>query len=209
MLFNRWLAFLIAIIIICASPGPNMLHMMNSGARYGLRRTFFSMAGCFCAVLLLISLSVAGIGALLQASPLLFKLLRIAGAAYLIWLGICAWRTPGARTNIDAHTLLHPEAGESSTLFKKGFLVGISNPKALFFAGAFFPQFIIPGTNEASQLAILLLTFTVVEISCYTGYALGGTHIAAMLSRSTFRKTFNRITGTLFALFGLLMLGNA
>jgi threonine/homoserine/homoserine lactone efflux protein len=202
---HTWWTFAIATFFICFSPGPNMLHMMTSAAHYGLRRTFFSMAGCFLAVTSMIAISIAGIGALLHTSPFLFDLLRYAGAFYLLYLGIAAWKSPVPIT-IDAHKPAHlTHTTPVGIIFRNGFLIGISNPKALLFAGAFFPQFIDPHTPQLPQLLMLFATFAVIEIGCYSIYALGGRSIAGLLKHATVRRVFNRLTGTMFAIFAVLL----
>jgi threonine/homoserine/homoserine lactone efflux protein len=205
---HSWLTFCIATFLICAAPGPNMLHMMTSGAKYGFRRTFYSMAGCFLAVALMIGTSVAGIGAVLKASPYLFTLLRYAGAAYLIYIGIAAWRAP-ASAGIDAAASADLTAASPGRIFRNGFLIGISNPKALLFAGAFFPQFINAEAPELPQLVILFVTFTVLEVGWYMAYALGGNQIASLLRHAVIRRNFNRAVGTLFGFFGLMLIARS
>lgn len=203
MTFNDWLAFAIATFFICISPGPNMLSMLASGVKYGFKRTFFTMAGCFLGVLLLIAGSVAGVGLLLEAQPNLFAILRTVGAAYLIYLGIMGWRAPVSeqtQDEVDLSSVL------PSKLFSNGFWVAMSNPKALLFAAAFFPQFINPDAPQLPQMIILLVTFTVLEIACYSAYALGGVRLSAYLQRVSVRRTFNRMTGGLFILFGAVLL---
>lgn len=202
---QHWWAFTIATFLICFSPGPNMLHMMTSSAHYGFRRTLFSMLGCFIAVSGMIGISVAGVGTLLATSPFLFNVLRYAGAAYLCYLGIQSWRH--AHVNIDAPQVAAISSGmDSKQLLRNGFLVGISNPKALLFAGAFFPQFIDPHSPELPQLVILFVTFSVLEFTCYSLYALGGRQLAGLLKHSSVRRAFNRVVGTLFILFSVLLI---
>jgi threonine/homoserine/homoserine lactone efflux protein len=204
MNMHSWWTFFIATALICSSPGPNMLMMMSSSVKYGLRLTVYTMAGCYVAVMCMITASVAGLGAILKLQPMVFDTLRYAGAAYLIYLGIQAWRAPTGGM-IDAD-----EVAEVSTTakknFRKGFLVGISNPKALLFAAAFFPQFIDPSQPELPQFLILLSTFSVIELACYVTYATGGKSLSAYMKRENIRKAFNRFTGGLFAGFGVLLL---
>lgn len=205
---HSWWFFAISTFLICFAPGPNMLHMLSSGAKYGIRRTLYSMGGCFLAVTGMIGISVAGVGAILKASPVLFDFLRYAGAAYLVYLGVQAWRAPvdneGEQVALSAST---PTSGR--ILFRNGFLIGISNPKALLFAGAFFPQFIDTHAPEIPQLVILFTTFAVIEITCYSLYALGGRSVASMFSRASIKRAFNRITGTMFGFFGILLIAKS
>lgn len=201
-----WWTFVVTTFFICGSPGPNMLQVMSISATYGWRRALYAMAGCLLGVLILIAASVMGIGALLKASPMLFDLLRWLGAAYLLYLAVQLWRAPVADTPEGVITVpdITPKA-----LFRNSFLVGISNPKALLFAAAFFPQFIEPGNNETLQLAILFLTFIVLEIGWYFTYAIGGSQLAALLKRASIRRVFNRIIASLFAFFGAALVARS
>lgn len=202
---HTWWTFLVATFIICGSPGPNMLTMMASSARHGIRRTFFTMAGCYCAVMCIIGASVAGLGALLKLEPVIFDILRYAGAAYLVYLGIQAWRAPVVRVN-TMETLPPETATSPRQLFGKGFLVGISNPKAILFASAFFQQFINVNAPELPQFVTLVATFSILELGWYVVYATGGSQFSTYLQRENIQKMFNRITGGLFSAFGLIML---
>lgn len=205
MSIQLWGTFLVATFFICGSPGPNMLMMMSSSVQHGLRRTVYTMAGCYIAVLLAVTLSVAGLGALLKMEPMIFNGLRYAGAVYLVYLGIQAWRAPVTEPMETEGTAVIP-AATSKVMFIKGFLVGISNPKALLFAAAFFPQFINPGVPALPQIIILLVTFSVLELGWYSVYALGGRSLAMTLRRENIKRLFNRVTGGVFTAFGLFML---
>ena len=201
MELHNWLLLMVGTGVICATPGPNMLHMMVMGASLGLRYTFPSMLGCFIAVFLLIGASVVGVGVLLEIFPHLFDALRYAGAAYLFYLGIQTfYATVADRT----HAPLGP-ISPAWDRFKKAFLIGISNPKAMLFASAYFPQFLSPEASQALQLTILLATFGLLEFACYLAYASGGSTLARALRRAQVQKIFNRATGSLFVLFGAAM----
>ena len=91
----------------------------------------------------------------------------------------------------------------SSATFRGGFLVGISNPKLLIFAAAFFPQFITPSAPWLPQFALLVATFVAVELTFYVVYALSGRRLAAHLVRGVWRRRLNRASGVIFAGFGL------
>ena len=88
MTLQTWWLFVMMTFVVSATPGPNMLLVMSTGARQGLRSAVTSMAGCMTALMLMLSLSAAGLGALLQAFPAVFDALRLAGAAYLAYLGV-------------------------------------------------------------------------------------------------------------------------
>ena len=94
MSLHLWWLYVTAVFLISATPGPNMLHVMTQSIAHGPRKALVTMAGLMSAVLLCLIASALGLGALLKASPRLFDILRYAGVAYLIWLGIKAWRAP-------------------------------------------------------------------------------------------------------------------
>jgi threonine/homoserine/homoserine lactone efflux protein len=206
MPLHTWWTFAIATFFISGTPGPNMLHMMTSGMRHGLRPTFYTMAGCMLAVLAIISASAAGMGTLLETSPYLFDVLRVFGAAYLIYLGIKIAFQPEAAPIDQEISVEVPESAAPAKIFRGGFMVGISNPKLLLFATAFFPQFIDKSVPQLPQFGILLGSFIVIELGWYMTYAAGGSRIAQYLRRQSVQKIFNRLIGSLFAGFGILLL---
>jgi threonine/homoserine/homoserine lactone efflux protein len=202
--FHTWWLFAATVFFISGSPGPNMLHVMSRSVQFGLRRTFYAMAGCFLAVVSLLSASALGLTALLTALPGAFTVLRILGAGYLLWLGYKAWTSPVSE--VDASVAAGSPEVTNARIFRTAFGVGISNPKALLFAAAFLPQFIDATRPELPQFAIMVLTFGVIEISWFLVYALGGRTIARALTRPNMQVLFNRVTGGIFAAFGIGML---
>jgi threonine/homoserine/homoserine lactone efflux protein len=198
-----WL-FVTVTFFLSATPGPNMLLVMSSSARFGFRASLATMAGCLTALLAMLSISAAGLGALLQAFPAIFEALRWTGAAYLVYLGIRTWRAPLPQEAPDATGAIAP-ARNGGQLFRGGLLVAASNPKAILFAAAFLPQFIRPELPEFPQFTILLLTFAVIEVSWYIVYAGSGRHLAQYLRRASVLRLFNRLTGGVFVGFAAVM----
>jgi threonine/homoserine/homoserine lactone efflux protein len=90
-------------------------------------------------------------------------------------------------------------------IYRQAFLVAASNPKAILFAAAFFPQFINPDAAKLPQFGILLATFTVIEVGWYFVYAISGKSLAVYLQRATVMRWFNRITGGVFIGFAAVM----
>ncbi|ATE66652.1 LysE family translocator [Rhizorhabdus dicambivorans] len=205
MTLQNWWIFVCATFLISAMPGPNMLHVMTQSMRHGFRRAAFTMAGCMIALLSLFGLSAMGMSALLSALPQLLTAIKVIGAVYLIWVGIKAWRDDSAPFDIDADGL-DPRARSGTELFRQGFLISISNPKALIFAAAFFPQFVSPALPKAPQFAILLATFVVIETGWYMTYATGGRTLARYLRSAEWQRRFGRASGALFVAFGLSLL---
>ena len=204
MNLQTWWLFVLMTFFVAATPGPNMLLVMSNSARFGLRAAIATMAGCLTALLTMMSISAAGLGALLHTFPTVFDALRLAGAAYLAYLGVQNWRAPVQQDMLDAPrpaTL----AARPAMLFRQGLLVAASNPKALLFAAAFFPQFIKSEAATLPQLGILLATFTVIEIAWYFVYALSGKRLSGYLQSATVMRAFNRLTGGIFIGFAALM----
>lgn len=210
MSLHTWWLYVATIFVVCAIPGPNMLLMMTHGARYGMRQTTATMAGCLLSLIMMLAVSVAGLGVLLQAWPTMFNALRLLGAAYLIWLGVKAWRAPAseaAAAQVDAGVGDAPgkRAPSRGALMRNGFLVGGSNPKAILFSAALLPQFIDAARPTLPQFAILVATTAVMEVSWYVVYAGCGMQIGVKLKSSSVAKAFNRLTGGVFVGFGAMM----
>ena len=205
MSLQSWWIFVCATFLISAMPGPNMLHVMTQAMRHGIARAVFTMAGCMLALLCLFGLSAMGMSALLSALPQLLTAIKIVGALYLIWIGIKAWRDDSPPIDIDSGNV---EAGRRTPamLFRSGFLISVSNPKALIFAAAFFPQFVSPGLPQPPQFAILLITFVVIEAGWYLTYATGGRTLGRFMREARWQRSFNRASGGLFILFGMSLL---
>jgi threonine/homoserine/homoserine lactone efflux protein len=162
------------------------------------------------ALMLMLSLSAAGLGALLQAFPAVFDALRLAGAAYLAYLGVQVWRSPVQESTETDGTAQANNLGATLgnwALYRQGALVAASNPKAILFAAAFFPQFLNPALPQLPQFGILLGTFAVVEVSWYFVYAASGKQLARYLQRASVMRAFNRLTGGVFVGFAALMVG--
>ncbi len=208
MSLHTWWLFVATVFVVSAIPGPNMLLVMTHGARHGLRRSSATMAGCLTALVLMLSVSAAGLGVFLEAWPAMFNALRFAGAAYLIYLGVKAWRArvDEAPVTGEAEAALRAAAPASRwALFRNGFLVAGSNPKAILFAAALLPQFINASAPTLPQFGILVVTFAVIEVSWYLVYASFGTRIGETLKSQNVAKAFNRMTGGLFVGFGAMM----
>ena len=204
MSLQTWWLFVLMTFVVSATPGPNMLLVLSHSARFGLRKTMATMVGCMTSLLAMMSISAAGLGALLQMFPAVFDALRLAGAAYLAYLGVKSWRAPVLDQTEDMPRLVE-SAVKPAALFRQGMLVAASNPKAILFAVAFLPQFINPERTQLPQFGILLATFATVEISWYFVYAVSGKRLAVYLQRASVLKAFNRLTGGAFIGFAALM----
>ncbi len=209
MSLHTWWLFVATVFVICAIPGPNMLVVMTNSAQHTIRRATATMAGCLSALVLMLSISAAGLGVFLKAWPTMFDALRLIGAAYLIYLGVKSWR---AKVDDASGTDAAQERDASAkparslgALYRNGFLVASSNPKAILFAAALLPQFIDASKATLPQFGILVVTFAVIEVSWYLVYALCGARIGSTLKSGRVARAFNRLTGGVFVGFGAMM----
>ena len=202
MTLTTYLLYVAAVVLLIVTPGPTMLMCMTNAVNHGTRRAMTSVAGAVTAVLGVMLLSAMGLGALLSASETAFTALKVAGAAYLIWLGVKTFRSEVAAINLgDA-----APGRRGRSFYAQGFLVGASNPKAILFFAAFFPQFLDPAHPIAPQFAILALTFMAFEFTVLTLCALGVARLAPVLRTSSVVRWINRVSGGLFTLMGGLLL---
>ena len=203
MTLTTYLIYLAAVALLVLSPGPTMLMCITTSVQHGPRKAMFSAAGSVTAVLGVMLLSAMGLGALLAASEVAFTAAKVAGAVYLIWLGIKTF----SQGSVLGDSATPGDADLSSCAsYLRGFLVGASNPKALLFFAAFFPQFLNPGLPFAPQFAVLALTFMTLELSVLTLCALGVARIAPLLRQSGPMRWVNRVCGGLFTVMGTALL---
>lgn len=198
-----YLTFVIVSAAQSATPGPSTLLIISNAIAHGWRRALGALSGDLAAIAMLATLSVVGLGALLETYPAALLGLRLAGAGYIVWLG---WQflRPGRRHAgvIAAET---PLSQSGLVLWVHAFGVGMSNPKAVLFFAALFPQF-LPADGGSAVLALLVGTFVVVKFVVLGGYALGAPQVARLLRRPEHARRGRMLTGILFMLFGAVML---
>ena len=197
---NLYLLFLTVATLTVLSPGPGVLMTLTNALRYGLRGTIGCILGIAFGALLVAGISATTLGAVLAASALAFTVLKLAGAAYLIYLGARLWRSPPV-----------PVASEQAhqASFKRRFLEGLSlqltNPKATFFFLSVFPQFIEGEAGFVRQFALLVLTYAALVVVIHTGYALFAHQARAWLTSERGGRTVNRLGGATFMCFGVAL----
>ncbi len=199
MSIDTWLIFLIAAIGLSFTPGPNGLLALTHGAIYGVRRTVFTVLGGALGFLIVIAVSMFGIGALLLVVPEVLTVLKWVGGAYLVFLGIQVWRAPAIAVAASDD---RPVASGWS-LFQQGLLAAVTNPKGILFFVAFLPQFIDTDRDLVLQFAIMASTFIVIEIIFELVVAALSQSVQPLLARAG--RWFNRATGGLFIIIGLIL----
>lgn len=200
MTFEWWFAYLMTSVIVSLSPGAGAINSMTTSVNHGYRGAIAAIAGLQTGLMMLIILVGVGLGTLLSQSVLAFEILKWAGAAYLIWLGIRQWRAAGTiELSAQAATLSHKK------LYKNGVLVNISNPKSIVFLAALFPQFIMPHQPQLMQYLILGVTTVAADIIVMTGYAVLARQIAVFIKSPAQTRAMNKVFGSLFMLVGALL----
>jgi threonine/homoserine/homoserine lactone efflux protein len=198
------LAFLITAVVLTATPGPDNLMVLSVGMSRGrLAGAVFGL-GCALGCLSHTVLAALGVGALIAASPTAFTALRWAGGAYLIWLGVQAWRHAGAGAAPGAAAA---PAG-LGRLFAKGLLANAINPKVVLFFLSLLPQFVHPEQGPvATQMAVLGGVFTLQAAVLFglLGAASGG--IGQWLQRRPRAGVWlDRLAATVFVGLGLRLM---
>ncbi len=177
-----FLTFLAACVAIVIVPGPNVTIIVANSLRSGTRAGLLTVAGTQLGVMVLILILAAGLSAIMENFGALFNLIRVAGACYLVYLGLRMWLSDGS-LDTSGQTM---DARKS--YFWQGFLVLLANPKALVFFGAFIPQFIDPTGNTLVQTivfgGIFLLSATVFD----SAYAILAGQSSNWLTRNHVRK---------------------
>lgn len=193
---DNWLIYLLAATGLSLSPGPNGLLALTHGALHGRRKTLYTIFGGALGFVVVVALSMFGIGALLATSLTWLTVMKWVGAAYLVWLGIQVWRSPPI--GLEVGGAAQPRAGWS--MFRQGALSALTNPKGLLFFAAFLPQFIDPARSLVVQFVIMAGTFAVIEIATEVFIAGMAHRISPWLGRVG--RRFNQACGGLFIAIG-------
>ena len=206
MELQLWIYYLLAILILTATPGPNILLGVTTSVSSGFKSSLYTILGGVSATVGIMTLSYTGLGIIVASSQFLFDIIKYAGAVYLIYLGYKAFTSTQEDYTIDKNMDISKK--DKLSLFFKGVLVASSNPKAIVFFIALFPQFIDLNSSMLVQYFILVGTFLVPELFWLLLYAYLGHKSSNWFLAHGRAKFFNRITGGVFIGAGVL-LGNS
>jgi homoserine/homoserine lactone efflux protein len=198
-----WLAFLAATLILSVTPGPGAFSSISSGLHHGVRLGVWNGIGMQASSVVYIVVVALGLGAILLASETLFSIVKWAGVAYLIYLGIVTWR---------AQPVAFEDTGDDNPatardLFVRGFLVNITNPKGIIFFAAIFPQFIDVARPQWPQYAILGATTLVVDTVVMAGYTALAASALRVMREPAHLRWVNRGLGGAFVAAGVALAG--
>lgn len=200
MHFETWLSFFALCWGMSLSPGPAQIASLSAAVSYGWRRCIAQTLGLSCGVFFLIMIVGVGIGAVLATSPLLFQIIRFAGCAYLVWLGISLWRAKPQTVVI--------KGGANGTvtafqLWRRGLLVNLTNPKGLVFFLSLLTPFLNTDAPILLQYAQMGLTCGFTDLCVMTGVTLVAELLSKKLRSSRNILVANRIFGSIFIAIGL------
>jgi len=196
-----WIVFVATVTGVSLIPGPSTLVAFAHGATFGWVRSSYTALGNSAASVLQATAASAGLGMVITNSGSLFVAIKYAGAAYLIYVGIQMWRNAARRVSLGAATALADR--RPRRLFLGGFSVAISNPKAIAFFTALFPQFLSSGGNSWAQLGVMVALVGIGAFAVAFFYGCLGAWVRGLeLSKSVMTKAY-RATGGLFVASGL------
>jgi homoserine/homoserine lactone efflux protein len=202
MTWQVWSAFFLVETVLCVTPGPAVLLVLSQALTRGTGKTIWSIGGILAANMVYFILSATGVGAILMASYDLFFAIKWIGAAYLVWLGVSAFLGKSKTLSIrrgDA-TPVH-----GSRLLLNGFILQMSNPKALLFFTALLPQFINLHAAVVPQVVILAVTSVAVEFFVQLSYAGLAGRAVHLASQPRFARITDRIAGSVLIGAGIGM----
>lgn len=182
------LAFAATVTALMLIPGRNVALIVANSVAHGPRYGLLTVLGTTSAMVVQLALTAFGMSALLRGLGEGFTWLRWIGVAYLLWLGVRQWRaTPAELGRVQA------EPKRARAIWARAFLVSLTNPKTLFFYGAFLPQFVRPGPDLALQFAVLAASFLLIAITVDSLWAVAAGRARRLLIRHT--RASNRVSG--------------
>jgi len=188
-------AFTAAVLVIVFAPGPDMMFMIGTGLNAGRRGAVVAAFGVTAGVSVYVIGSALGLAALVEQVPEVLDVIRVLGAAYLSYLGVVTWRNAGSVASIDQDG---PRA--ISEVFRRGFIVNITNPKVALFIAAFIPRFVDPSRgNTTAQFLTYALTFQAIGlmVDLVVGFGAGSCR-HFLMQRPTAARNLDRLAAMVY-----------
>lgn len=201
-----WFSLLTACIVISFTPGAGAINTMSNALQQGWRRAIWGIVGQQLALIVHVVIVAAGVGLIVSRSEVLFTLIRYAGAAYLVYLGV-RLITTRARAEDPVDPMATDLREGRLSMVRRGFWVNLLNPKAIVFFLAFIPQFIRLDLPQLPQYLILIATVIIVDVAVMWGFFAAAARPFRRLARSPRgQRVLNTVFGVLFiAVAGLLV----
>ena len=202
MQLSVWLTFFLACWAISLSPGPGAIAAMSSGLNHGFRRGYFTTFGLIMGIWTQILFVVVGLGALIAASSAAFTVLKVLGAAYLVWLGISHWRAsdrPLVAATADGAVRTRRE------LVLRGWMINAVNPKGTVFLLAVVPQFLDLSRPLVPQYLVIAASLSFTDLVVMAGYTALAAKVLRTLHAAHHVRWMNRGFGGLFVIAGSVL----
>ncbi len=199
---ENWLLFSSIALVATITPGPAVLLVATHSINYSPTRAVYTILGNISGLFIMSLLSVLGLGAIVLCSTTAFTLIKGLGACYLIYLGIKLWRSGFTQITTGKHSPRTKRIGNLK-LYTQGLMVALSNPKAIAFTTALFPQFINDSAPLMAQFSLLVATFMSYSFICLFIYAQMSARVRTKARNSRLEKIFSRIFGSLFICSGI------
>lgn len=204
MTTESWLMYLILVLAAASTPGPAVLFIMTNTTLHGWKKSIFAAFGNIVGLLIMGVIAVTGLGALLNTSELIFNLVKYAGSAYLVYLGIKLFFQKGIDLN-QVQGRFNPEVKSAKKIFIQAMGVALSNPKAIVFLTALLPQFLHVEQPILPQFSLLIATLMFFSFAFLMFYALLAHKAKFWLMKPHRIKIFGRVSGSIFVGFGALL----
>jgi homoserine/homoserine lactone efflux protein len=204
MTLQSWLIYMALVLVATATPGPAVFYVMTTSILHGWKKALYAALGNITGLFCLGVLAVTGLGAIIQTSQTAFTCVKYIGAAYLVYLGIRLFMTKNGQGS-ELHNEKCTAEFSAVRTFIHAFGVAMSNPKAIVFLTALFPQFIDTANPVGPQFVILISTLMVMSFLFLLTYAILTHNARNLLSNPDRMEKFNRATGSVFIGFGVLL----
>lgn len=205
MELHTWLAFFAASWAISISPGAGAVAAMSSGLTHGFRRGYWTTIGLVLGIWTQILFIGAGLGALVATSTTLFSVIKWAGVAYLVYLGVQQWRAPAKPMVAADDGVGGGTQARRRELLLRGWMVNTINPKGTVFLLAVVPQFLDLKVSLLPQYGVIAATLGFTDLVVMAGYTALAAKVLGALKESSTIKLMNRVFGSLFVAAGLLL----
>jgi len=204
MSFPLWLAFFAAAWAISISPGPGAVAVMSASLNHGFARGYFATFGLILGFWTQLFVVAVGLGAVIATSAVAFAVVKWAGVAYLVWLGIRQWRAAPAPFAGATGSAVAPETSRRR-LVGQAWLLNAVNPKGTAFMLAVVPQFLTPGEPLLPQYLVIAATLTFTDLVVNAVYAALAARLLGLLRTPRRVRAVNRVFGSLFIGLGVLL----
>lgn len=204
MTTQSWILYLALVLAATASPGPAVLFVVTNSTLHGWKKTTYAALGNIIGLLCLGIIAVSGLGAILKTSVVLFNAVKYAGAAYLVYLGLkLLFKKNPACSMIKEQA--RPSEVSAKMLFFQALGVALSNPKAILFLTALFPQFVNTSEPIVPQFSLLIALLMFFSFTFLMFYSMIAHKAKIWFFNQGGGAIFNRASGTVFIGFGLLL----